>query len=203
MFVLGVGTGRCGTVSLSSVFNSQHDTSSSHESIISPWEFNEGFLSKNIGMLLHRQYISKVASEVAFYLLPYCQRIIEMYPETKVVCFKRDMKETATSYMKKTVGRNHWTLPSKKPEYGDWRDDPTWDSCYPKYDLPKFEAIIQYWNDYYTYSETLQAKFPDNFRIFDMKSTLQSEAAQLKMLSFCGFKIMKPIIGIKLNSIIT
>lgn len=200
MFILGLGTGRCGTVSLSHLLDTQIDTISRHESIISPWEYDESFLNKNIDLLLHRNKTFQIASDVAFYLLPYCEQIIKRYPDTKCVCLKRDMNETADSYMLKTPGRNHWTSPLSLCEPEGWRDDPRYDDCYPKYYLPKYESICNYWEDYYLIASKLQIEYPNNFRIFDMKSTLQIESEQLKMLTFCGFKIMTPNINIKLNS---
>jgi hypothetical protein len=58
---------------------------------------------------------------------------------------------------------------------------------YPKYDLPKEEAIGKYYDDYYVVAEGLAEKFPNNFRIFDTISTLNEKDAQAEMLTFAGF----------------
>lgn len=201
MFIFGLGTGRCGTVSLTELFRIQDDVSSSHETNLCPWNFDEKSFQKNLDHMKSKIGKNHTVVEVAFYLLPYVERMIKLYPDTKFICFKRDKEETILSYMKKTVGRNHWTNPSMKEELGGWKSDVRWDKCYPTYDLPKRLAIAEYWEEYYTQSEIFEQKYPKNFKIFDMNKVLQDRIIQIQMLTFSGLEIIQPVLGIKLNSI--
>ena len=201
MFIFGLGTGRCGTVSLTSLFNCQDNVSAAHESVLCPWLFHDQSFQKNLIQMKNRSSSNNIVAEVGFYLLPYVERMIELFPVTKFICLKRDKEETIISYMRKTIRRNHWTNTSMKSELGGWQSHGIWDNCYPIYNLPKREAIGQYWEDYYQISYNLEKKYPNNFKVYNMLDILQNRDIQLKMLSFIGILKPRSVIGIKLNSI--
>ncbi len=202
MFIFGLGTGRCGTVSLSALFNMQDGVSAAHESVLCPWQFDENSFQRNLIQMKNKIGSNHTVVEVAFYLLPYVNRMMELYPDTKFICLKRDKHETVSSYMKKTPGRNHWTNPQIWEIPGEWRTDDIWDKCYPKYYFTKEVAISEYWEEYYTISESFEEKYPENFRIFNMKDVFQDTDIQTQMLTFSGLNNVRPTLGIKLNSII-
>ena len=52
MIVIGCGTGRCGTVSLSTLLNSQDRFFIGHESIRMPWKFNKRFFEYAVSFFL-------------------------------------------------------------------------------------------------------------------------------------------------------
>lgn len=190
--ILGIGTGRCGTVSLARLLDAQPGVICTHEDQpYLPWHFNweneadwEAF-HIHVARFRQKQSKAKMVGDVAFYWLPYLHEMLSSFPGLKVICLKRDRDETIASYMKKTRGRNHWM-----PHDGSqWRLDPTWDPCYPKYPdaQTKEEAIGRYWDDYYRTAERWAQHWPDQVRIFDM-DVLNSEEGQDQIFDFLGLK---------------
>ena len=80
--VFGLGTGRCGTHSLADLFNSQKNFEVTHELGDNPvlnWAFNDECLEFYLNKITNRQ--SNHVGDVAFYLLPYVEAIINQFPE--------------------------------------------------------------------------------------------------------------------------
>ena len=91
--IFGLGTGRCGTVSLSELLNIQAGFAVTHESEpLLPWEFDKKAIEKKLEQLL--QYEGAVVGDVAFYYLPYVEYILSGYANAKFICLKRDKAET-------------------------------------------------------------------------------------------------------------
>ena len=187
--IVGLGSGRCGTVSLSRFFR-QKGVYTTHEVKHLPWykpDPAEAVLA--LARVLRRadgRY--PFVADVAFYWLKYVPWLIERIPEVRCVCLKRDQHETVMSFMQKLASRNYWTArDSEYWEEGKWKDNPI-EEAFPKYDLPKKQALFQYWEDYYVEAAWLQKMFPDNFRILEMRYALNSEYGQNEMLTFCGLK---------------
>lgn len=175
--IIGLGTGRCGTVSLSRLFSNQSNSFVSHERSRLPWnvdaaKYNTVF--KNIHSTEH-QYIG----DVSFYNLPYVDSIICDYPNVKFVVLRRNLTDTVKSYLKKTTGRNHWQQHGGK----GFRLCP-WDQCYPKFEASsKQHALEQYWNLYYDTCEKI-----DQSKCFWLNTNdLNNESKCKEMLAFCGF----------------
>jgi len=196
--IIGLGTGRCGSMSLAKLLNQQENFIARHESIISPWNFSEIHYQNNIKSLLDTN--SENVAEIAFYLLPYTTKILTHYPKTKVVVLKRSKEEVVESYDKKTPTRNHWSS-HKFLKFYEKRDG--WDECYPTYDLTKRDAISQYWEDYYTMCENLYTAYKKNIIIFDMYNLFSEEEKQNELLDFLEISKQKRKINldIKENSI--
>jgi len=189
--MIGLGTGRCGTVTLTNLINIQKDFRATHETFhkIASWKFNDSYFNKL------EEYIISGSSDISFYNLPYTTKLLNIFPDLKCVCLKRNKEETVKSYMKKTARnavdkpRNHWTnRNSKYWNETDWRLDPIWDKCYPKFEFPKKESIEAYWNLYYEEAERLESNYPNNFKVFDMYEVLNYEECQSELLSFIGIK---------------
>ena len=173
--IVGLGTGRCGTVSLSKLLTCQKDSYFSHEwDGPHPWNSNfDKFLS----------YVNDIKynfhGDVAFYNLPYVNSILDVYPDTKFIILKRDKNETVKSYMNKTKGRNHWQVhDGKNFSYCDW------DKSYPKFEAKnKEEAISLYWDYYYKECSKINPK--NCVHMFTHE--LNDEKKCLEVLDWCGF----------------
>lgn len=187
--VIGMGTGRCGTVTFTKLINMQDSFRATHETFhgVASWRFSDLYFDKL------ENYIVKGFSDVSLYNLPYVDNLIKFFPTLKFVCLKRDKDETVQSYINKTSenskgnARNHWTNRASIHWEGyDWRIDPVWDKCYPKFSLPKIDAIRSYWDLYYEKSEFLEKKYPNSFKVFDMNYVLNQREGQSELLSFMG-----------------
>ena len=195
--IFGLGSGRCGTHSLADLLNSQKDSQITHEMGDQPvltWEFDEKTLDYYLNKITSRN--SFFAGDVAFYLLPYVETIIKKYPESRFVCLMRDKEETVCSYEKKTIGRNHW-----QTHRGEFYQLCPWDKCYPKYECKnKRTALELYYDDYYSFVDSLVKKYPSNVSLFPMDS-LNDEKEVKSILKFIDVPekdaIIKPSSNIK------
>ena len=205
--IFGLGTGRCGTVSLKELLGLQNGFTATHEVVISPWQFSKAHIDTTIVSMQNRP-VGSTACDVSFWHLPYVLYILDKHPNSKFVCLKRDMQSTVNSYMKKTgpnvaaklKARNHWT--ARDSIYWDnrlWRLDPIYDICYPKYNLPKVDAITQYWLDYYALAEEYAAAFKDNFILFKTEDVLNDKEVQSNLLAFLDVPLANRTINTNIN----
>jgi len=192
--IFGLGSGRCGTHSLSKLLNEQSNFEVSHELGDNPvltWDCNSECIDFYLSKILSRS--PDFVGDVAFYLINYVDHILDKYPDSKFICLKRNKFNTVTSYESKTLGRNHWQSHS-----GDYYRLCPWDRCYPKYneDIKKEEAIALYYDDYYSLIEELINKHPENVSLFNMEDLNNYEKVK-SMLGFIGVK--ESDMNIKIN----
>lgn len=176
--IIGLGTGRCGTVSLSKLLNYQFDSHISHELFKLSWITDLRYFKEFELNINNRN--SAYVGDVASWLLPYANNIIEKYPNSKFIILKREKEEVITSFLKKTVGRNHWQS-HNGIDYKFCR----YDKCFPKFsnDLTKAEAIGKYWEEYYRMCNQI-----DSTKCYWLNTEdLNDETECIKMLEFCGF----------------
>ena len=186
--VIGLGTGRCGTVSLSSLLNAQRGAFVTHEGYganggqrLLHWDGNTGAALAWVDELRARPGLQLVG-DVAYYFLPYVEAILLAHPDARFVVLRRDQTETVNSYLRKTRGQNHWML----HDGIEWEVNPKWDPTYPKYETAtKREALGLYWDEYYAQAESLAAAYPESVHLFETRAlnTLEGRHA---ILSFLG-----------------
>ena len=181
--VIGLGTGRCGTVSLTHLLDSQLDSYMTHERpFLLPWKFDQELADKKLEQLTATE--KNIRGDVAYYYLPYVEYIIESNVDVSFVCLKRDKYETVQSYLRKTKGRNHWM----NHDGAVWQKDPNYDPTYPSFlATDKEQALSFYYDEYYSLAEKLQEKYPNNFKVFNTDD-LNSEESVRQILNFIGIK---------------
>ena len=200
--IFGCGTGRCGTFTLYRLFEAQPGVCATHEGFALPWERD---LPQLWWMFINAQARCEkpIWANSSFVWMRYTGAIISHIPDPKFICLKRDRGQVVHSFLHHTPLVNHWTNPDSV-HWNPTKDLQVLQSVgWPKYDLPKAEAIGKYWDDYYTAAEYLQERFPDNFKIYDMHYALNSAIGQRDMLSFAGFDPRKQRIFLnrKLNAL--
>ena len=184
--IFGIGSGRCGTTSLSSILNDQSGANVTHEmsgKIRLPWEFDEKRIEAYLDSISKRE--EQIVGDVSFYLINYMPYIINRFPNCKIVALKRNKEETIDSMMRKTLGLNHWV---SNPQ----RFSP-FDECFPKFDycLNKRDRISMYYDLYYDLVDKIE-----NNRIFHLETIMLNNKASLKELfTFC--EIDNPIFSIR------
>ena len=151
--ILGIGTGRCGTVSLSDLLNKQENASFSHELKIKietntdyntplHWEYDENAINNAWKSI--QNYSGDFVGDVSMFWLPYLEELFAKSVNLQVICLQRDKEGVVKSYLKKTEGRNHWM----KHDGKEWDFCP-WDKSYPNFDTTsKEEALNLYWEYY-------------------------------------------------------
>ena len=144
-YVFGLGTGRCGTVSLSNLLNFQQHSNITHEfgAPFIPWKVDNRKINMLIENIKNRDCI--LSGDVSFYLLPYANVILEALPNAKFIIIQRDKQETIDSYIKKTKGYNQFN----SHDGSRWQFTP-WDQCYPNMEgKTKEESVSKYYDLYY------------------------------------------------------
>lgn len=203
-FVFGLGSGRCGTGSLARVLQ-KNGFNTSHEAFFMPWSIDKHDSFKALAYMYHREE-DRVA-DVGYYWVNYVDQAFKYTYKPKMVCLKRGRQEVIDSWMNYKHGVNYWTSPASKhwnsgsplkPGYvnnGDLFSQRI--RQFPKYDLPKAEAIGEYWDEYYRIAEYQQAKYPEILRIYDMDYVLNTEDGQREMFKFID--VEEPVVSLNLK----
>ena len=181
--VIGLGSGRCATMSLAHLLDSQPDSDVTHEAHALPWDFELRIWQEQTKRFFLRR--AEIIGDVGYYWINYVERLLKKEPQVKFICLKRDRQEVIESMWVHSRGLNvHPT------------DD--WMRMYPRYPCDRKTAIGLMWDDYYKIAESLQGRYPKSFRIFDIGS-LNTEKGQKEILSFAGIKNPILEVGIRVN----
>ena len=190
--IFGIGTGRCGSVSLSTLLDRQASSNVSHEKWLMPWECDYQLLNEHLSNITTGAGNSVVVGDVGSYYLPYVQEIIEQFPNTKFVCMKRDIRLCIDIMMVKHGRLNMFQDDDSPPN--SWRPmNPTFPNSFTKR-----QAAAAYYDMYYKTAAELQSLYPDNLAIFDTEC-LNTEAGVASILKFCGYADPDIIVGLKAN----
>jgi len=178
--ILGVGTGRCGTVSLSNLLNFQEDCSVSHELSGKSVDWYGG---ENQFKIIERSILSyptKFIGDVSFYHLPFLKYFCDKNEDIKIIILKRNKQEVIESFQRKAPLYDHW-----RENNGHEFRKAHWDRCFPKFNAPnRHSAIGLYYDHYYSECEKL-----DQSKCFWIQTPeLNDEARITEMLSWCGFE---------------
>jgi len=171
--IIGLGTGRCGTVTLSRFLSAQQDVDVSHEGrtikapvALLPWERNRRSFEKVLARVYECGAGATYIGNVGFYWLNYVRWLMEdAGNRVRFICLQRDRAETVDSFLRRCYRRNrdHWTL--DRHERG-CQVSPLADKAFPKFPGTLKQALGCYWDQYYKIAAQLVAEFPDSFRIF-------------------------------------
>jgi hypothetical protein len=187
--ILGMGTGRCGTLSLAEILNAQPNTHVTHEEApLLPWdnERNSGIIAKRFDRM-RRKRNAEFIGDIASFYLPYAEEIIKAEPDVRIICLKRAKDAVVKSFCRwldlvHPLPTNHWA----KDLPPGWHYEPNWSRIFPKYDIQSRDAgIARYWDEYNERAEILAKEFPDHLRIVDMEQ-LNDGAGVSELLSFVG-----------------
>ena len=193
--IIGLGSGRCGTMSLAHLFDIQDGCGCTHE------EYNTDRLSLRwkddlfvlpyavINLLLNYE---ETVGDVGWYWLNYVPFIVGYIPNVRFVCLQRDRDETIDSYRRRRDNQIAMFGP-------DGANSPMF-PMYQQYDnIPPDEKLALYYDEYYAQAESHEKFYPNNFRIFSIEN-LNTEEGQKEILDFAGFKNHRYKVGVKLNA---
>lgn len=197
--ILGIGTGRCGTKSLTRLLEYQDDTIAKHERF-GP-RVRWGSPSNLWPMRLWYDTIEEdtvVSASVDFKWTGHIEYFIERAKETgrdvRIIGLKRDRQEVIESYDKWKPNADHWSFHG----YRETKPD-EWDHCYPVYNTDsKKEGIGLFWDEVYDIIHTHEEKeeFVRCFRTQD----LNTEKGVKEILDFCGYDDPNIEVGLKIKS---
>jgi hypothetical protein len=130
--VIGLGTGRCGTLSLSLLLNRQPNAKVRHEP-----EIDQDFFRWDADLDLRRTCVARhyevlrgwhrpLVGAVHYAYLPYAEEYIAQDPTVKLVVLERPREEVVRSWLRFTVGTNHWQPSPLRPQN-------RWERSFPSY----------------------------------------------------------------------
>jgi hypothetical protein len=204
--IIGLGPGRCGTMSLAFMFALQKNLIVHHESEPGlDWDASMfEFIGKWASLFYYVRPSLPIITDIANWYLPFVPHIREINPTAKFVCLRRDIEEVVTSFMLKVTTTSHWTLPQSEHWHPHWERGHHFRNRFPKYDLPKEEGCRRYVTEYYELCDEYATLIPNDFRIFDIE-TLNSEDGVRSILEFCGISEkdsnIDEIVGTHINQI--
>jgi len=211
--LIGLGTGRCGTVSLATLLANQDGASVMHEVAGPDFEFRSQWLPFYGGALAchpscERDFLArflrafppgkKFTGDVGFYYLPWVRAIAELWGDVRFVCMERDRSEAVESlcWKARAGGRNPWT----NHDGTKWRQHRV-DVTFPKFPGMRTleDGCGKYWDYYAKTARELAALLPGRFAIFGTES-LNDPTGVRAILQFCGFENPKILGPLRLNS---
>ena len=180
--VIGLGTGRSGTVSLGQLLNAQPGAGVTHERRpLLNWNVDQAALEVRRRQLSESE--ATLVGDVGYYYLPYVQKLTHQFQNAKFVCMRRDRDLVIASMLRKTGTDNLWA----DHDGSEWSLNPVWDLTMPSYgQMPKADAIGRYWDEYDRIARRWEAAIPERFRIFNLENTLNCEAGVHSLLDFVG-----------------
>ena len=195
--ILGLGTGRCGTATLTRLLDKQAGVIAEHETVMLQWEVKPYLFKKAWEKITEPS--SAYVANISFAWLPYIPLAVEKDPEVKCICIKRDRQQTIESFSQHFHRFNVWThYASRHFDMVQHSNSMARCAGFPKFDAPRLEAIGLYWDLYYQMSKGFQKKFPDNFHVWPIDA-FNSEVGVSEMLTFAGLTETNVISGIKIN----
>ncbi len=184
--VIGLGTGRCGTMSLSHLLDKQAGFDVTHETEHLPWVCSREKLHRCISSIQLRSSAA-CAGDVAFYYLPYVNVIAEMI-DVRFICLWREKRETVESFLRKLDGENPFV---SMPSCGFGMSD-----SFPKYEMSLKAALEFYWDKYYEEASRLASS---HFRLWPT-SILNDVEGQKQILEYVGIIEPTYVLPIRLNA---
>lgn len=174
--VLGVGTGRCGTLSLAKLldgcigFNCTHEAAPTLSWVVSEHEY--------VDKLCRIRAVDNHGDICAAYL-PYLPKFLADIPDLRVIALRRPAEEVAQSFEEwlDTTGparRHHWY------DHGGngWLQDP-YDRTYPSYDIPdRHQALLHYVHDYDTQVDQLRRGHPASIMLIHTRDLGDTDVQQ-------------------------
>lgn len=205
--LLGLGTGRCGTVSLSRLLAAQPGASGtvSHEQHpLIPWAPPGGeseqlrLVDRRVRALLQRRVRWRgsgvpLVADVASFYLPHAALVLALEPGARLVVLRRARRAVVASFLAKDQGVDLWRACANTSAWGP--NTAYWASAFPKYACTgpqaapdTADALGRYWDDYYATVAALQARFPDRVRLEESPAIFDDAAAQEALLAWAGFE---------------
>ncbi|MEE4261234.1 MAG: sulfotransferase [Desulfobacteraceae bacterium] len=176
---IGCGTGRCGTTSLAKLIAGCKDAVCHHERRpLLPWVFLEELFQERVKWF--SMSTAGITGDVAFFYLPYLEKLIGVFPRLKIVCLERNRQAVIDSFLWKTQWQNRWV----NHDGTEWVKDTVWDKTFPKYAIAdKARAIGAYWDEYRKKIRRVAGKYPASVKRMTTEE-LNTTRGQQKIFDF-------------------
>ena len=128
---------------------------------------------------------TKFVGDIGFYNMLHLDKIINNEHSSRIICLEGDKEKSIADWLTYAGEANLWTNP--KCQY--WNGDKSSDAAYyfPKYDLPKQEALEKFYHEYYMVARRAEYKYPGYVR-FWKADKLDTEEGRKEILAFLGYQ---------------
>lgn len=202
--VLGMGSGRCGSSTLSAAFSLLPDACATHETPPHVfWEPTEEQARFHLDRLRLLTDYFPLVFDAAHWWLNLSPRVFSEFPNAKVIGLIRETEPCARSFLKHhdqgSDVINHWA----PPENGVWRTH-LWDPAYPKYEMPanlapqseealqaKIAMITRYVTEYNQSLRALQSPQPQRVLLIRTEALNDPQTAT-QMRELVGVDVSMP-----------
>jgi hypothetical protein len=193
--VLGLGSGRCGSTSLTALVGSVPDSIATHENPpLVYWEPLDEQRDFHFERLTRLAEHFALVFDASHWWLNLAEAFLARFPGGKIVGLHRELEACARSFLaRKALGRgsiNHWAPTGN----GIWRHN-IWDPAYPTYPVPgnastdpdaaKLGAIRRYVREYNSWLLGLGERRPEHILLIRTEE-LADAAAQRRLFAFLG-----------------
>ena len=197
--VIGLGSGRCGTMSLAVLLESQDGVVCTHElGRPFPWNGSAWLVGHRLSHVITDAGENDIGGDIAYWYLPQVDHIHDFLDgEVRFVCLKRE-REACLKSMKNW---NSWLgiNPYQTHNASKWRRS-IWDVTLPTFDFCTIESAMEkYYDGYYQLAEHFEEAYPGKFKIFDMDD-LNTDDGVRGILDFVEVLNPKIITGIRKNT---
>lgn len=197
--IIGVGTGRCGTKSLTKLLEIQDSTKSTHERF-GPrvrWNCPPNLWPKrlwNDTLESDKDIVADIHLGWTAHIDTFLTWAEKTGRQVRVVGLKRDKEQTVDSYDKWKPYSDHWSFHG----YRETKPD-EWDHCYPTFECDnKREGITKFWEYVYHLIHGWES-MDQRVRCFRTEN-LNTKVGVKEILSFCGYEDPRIEEGIKINA---
>ncbi len=130
---------------------------------------------------------TKFVGDAGFYHNLHTEELINNEHSCRIIIFKGDKEKSIEDWLE--FAKRYETNPWTNPKSLHWNGDKYHDVCnfFPKYDLPKEEALRKFYDDYYTMAARSQFRFPGYIRLYD-KEAIDTEEGRKEILKFLGYQ---------------
>lgn len=190
-WIVGTGTGRCGTTSLANLLKTQGICT--FQEAGSPIGWHEKNPVK--ALEIRRETLNKLCPnspyicDVAHYLLNHVPTLVEHF-NAKVIILERDRSAMINSWInwtKKFIpGTNRWMEAGKPDE---------WDFCFPTFHQAEnmMQALGMYWDVCHELTQNYIKRYPNRVRVWPTKA-LNNNKSIMEILDFAEISKRRQII---------
>lgn len=181
--VIGLGTGRSGTWSLTKLLQVQKNAACTHEGYFMRWRPDHLACFRAIAQMMRCG--AKYVCDVGFYWINYIDDVLDAIPDARFICMERNRELVINSFDSRTPFNNYWTDTSSKHWSWEKYEFAYLNPAFPSFDLPKREAIGAYWDLYRRKVLSWSKLYPKQFHILDIEM-LNDESGQELILDLAG-----------------
>lgn len=149
-------------------------------------DFRDLTLFGNLDEIIYKHGDStKFVGDIGFYNMLHVDKIINTEHSCRIICLEGDKEKSIQDWLKFSADTNPWTDP--KGKYWNGAKSNEIALFFPKYDLPKEEALAKFYHEYYMVARRSEYKYPGYIRHWKAEK-LDSEEGRREILKFLGYQ---------------